>query len=111
MNREDRRAAMTAYKERKTPAGIYALRCAATGQCWVGGAVDLGAIENRHRFALRQGANRHRSLQEAWNRHGEASFTFERVETFADDMKDYVRDSALKERLLVWKKDLQAETI
>ena len=111
MNREDRRAAIAAYKQRKIPAGIYAIRCAATGQCWVGSARDLGTIHNRHWFALRQGGSRHRDLQEAWRRHGEASFTFERVETFDEDLKDYVRDRALKERLQFWKSELRAEAI
>ena len=111
MNREDRRAAMAAYKERKPPAGVYAVRCSETGQCWVGSSRDLDAVENRHRFGLRQGGHPHRGLQEAWRRHGEGAFTFDRIEVFDADLKDYQRDRALKERLQVWKTELKAETI
>ncbi len=111
MKREDRRAAITAYKERKPPAGVYAIRCKPTGQCWVGSARDLGTIENRHRFGLSHGGHPNRGLQAAWQEHGAANFTFERVETFAEDMKDYVRDQALKDRLAFWKAELSAEAI
>ncbi len=111
MKREDRRAAIAAYKERKAPAGVYAIRCAATGQCWVGSARDLGTIENRHWFGLRQGGHPHRDLQEAWRTHGETSFSFARVEVLKDDLKDYERDKALKERLAFWKAELKAEAI
>lgn len=108
MTREDRRAAIAAYKERKTAAGIYAVRCTATGACWVGGSRDLAAVENRLRFSLAQGGDVHRDLQEAWRHHGAAGFAFERVETLADDLKDWQRDAALKERLAHWQAALGA---
>jgi hypothetical protein len=37
----DRKAAIAAYKERKTVAGIYVIRCAASGGAWVGQAPNL----------------------------------------------------------------------
>ncbi len=77
----------------------------------MGAARDLGTIENRHWFGLRQGGHPKRSLQEAWREHGEASFRFERVEVLKDDLKDYERDQALKERLAFWKAELKAETL
>ena len=43
----DRKAATLAYKERKAVAGIYAVRCRASGQAWVGQTADLEKIENR----------------------------------------------------------------
>lgn len=36
MTGEDRKAAIAAYKERKVIGGVYAVRCAATGEVWVG---------------------------------------------------------------------------
>ena len=53
MKREDRKAAIAAYKERKADAGLYVVRCAASGQQWVGGTLDLRTIWNRLSFMLR----------------------------------------------------------
>lgn len=111
MNRDDRRAAIAAYKRRVVPAGIYSIRCAATGQCWVGKAVDLNTMPNRLRFTLNRGVSPHGALQEAWRRHGAACFAFETVETLDDDLTDYMRGRALKERLDYWQAALPAEPI
>ena len=74
MNSEDRKAAITAYKERKNVAGIYAVRCAASGQVWVGQTPNLDTIQNRIWFALRLGSNSNRDLQSAWSAHGGDNF-------------------------------------
>ncbi len=63
MRAEDRKAAVSAYKEREVESGIYAVRCEASGEVWVGSAPDLSKIQNRLWFTLRQGTNTHRSLQ------------------------------------------------
>jgi hypothetical protein len=47
MTMNDRRAAKAAYTERKSVAGIYAVRCLPTGQVWVGATPNLDAIQNR----------------------------------------------------------------
>ncbi|MET4040164.1 hypothetical protein ABIC03_001849 [Bradyrhizobium sp. RT6a] len=43
----DRKAAIAAHKERKTVAGVYVVRCAASGEAWVGQAPNLDTIQNR----------------------------------------------------------------
>lgn len=111
MKKDERRAAIAAYKERKVPAGIYAVRCIASGECWVGSARDLDAVRNRHWFALRLGSGRPASLQEAWRDHGEAAFAFERVEVLSDDLADWQRDHALKDRLAFWLARMEAEAV
>ncbi len=111
MNRENRRAAVAAYKERKPAAGVYAVRCTATGQCWIGSTRDFGAVKNRHWFGLRQGDHPRRGLQAAWREHGEDGFVFERIETFSEDQKDWERDRALEDRLAFWQAELKAETL
>ncbi len=55
----DRKAAKDACKKRTAAAGIYAIRCALTGQVWVGQAADLTTIANRERFTLRHGGHPH----------------------------------------------------
>jgi len=115
MKGQDRKAALAAYKERKTIAGIYAVRCLPSGECWVGGAPDLTTIQNRLWFTLRQGASLQRSLQAAWQTHGAEAFAFEAVERFAEDKDEsdlaYVRDRRLKERVVHWVETLGATAL
>jgi hypothetical protein len=111
MNSEDRKAAITAYKERKNVAGIYAVRCAASGQVWVGQTPNLDTIQNRIWFALRLGSNSNRDLQRAWSAHGGDNFAFESLERLKDEESPYVRDALLKERALHWRSMLNASII
>ncbi len=39
MDRSERKAAVSAYKERKPVAGVYAIRCATTDGQWVGAPI------------------------------------------------------------------------
>ena len=47
MKIDDRKAAIAAYKKRKSAAGIYAVRCAPTGESWIGQTLNLETIQNR----------------------------------------------------------------
>lgn len=107
----DRKAAIAAYKERKTIAGIYVVRCAASGEAWVGQAPNLETIQNRTWFTLRQGGHPCRSLQAAWNTHAEAGLTFGECERLENEETDYVRNALLKERVAYWRTELKAEAI
>jgi hypothetical protein len=111
MNRDDRKAAITAYKERKTAAGIFAVRCTASDQIWVGQTPNLDTIQNRIWFTLRLGTNSNRDLQSAWSAHGGDNFTFEPLERLKDEELPYVRDAVLKERALHWRSMLNASII
>ena len=112
MNREDRKAAIAAYKERKSDAGIYVVRCAASGQNWVGSAADLRTIWNRLSFTLRQGdARPSPSLQAAWREHGPGAFAFEVVERLDADKLSYGSERTLRDRVDHWRKAHQAEAI
>jgi hypothetical protein len=107
----DRKAATAAYKERKTIAGIYVVRCTASGEAWVGQAPNLETIQNRIWFSLRQGSHTCRSLQAAWNAYGETGLTFGECERLEDEETAYVRNALLKERVLHWRAELKAEAI
>ncbi len=102
MKTDDRKAAVDAYKERVPVAGIFAVRCAATGQTWVGRAPDVDTIQNRLWFTLKQGSSTHRSLQAAWNDHGEAALVFEVVERLEEEELAFVRNRLLKDRQAHW---------
>ena len=106
MDRSERKAAVSAYKERKTVAGVYAIRCAATGEQWVGTAPDLSTIWTRRMFALKQGVETNKALQSAWNLHGSESFAFRILEEIDLEQLTYGRERALKERVQHWREVL-----
>ncbi len=107
----DRKAAIAAYKERKTVAGIFAIRCKASSHVWVGQTPNLDKIQNRIWFTLRQGSHTCRTLQAAWTTHGPDSLTFEECERLDEEETAYIRDALLKERTLHWRKELGAEAV
>jgi hypothetical protein len=107
----DRKAAIAAYKERKVPFGIFAVRCSTTGQVWVGRSQHLDTQQNGLWFALKHGSGMNRDLQAAWNACGEAAFTFEELERLPDETLPYVRQAKLKDRLAHWKAELDAALI
>lgn len=108
MATSDRKAAKAAYKERKPAAGIYAVRCAPTGQVWVGAAPNLDTIQNRIWFSLRHVGSAFRPLQAAWKEHGEESFTFEELERLDEDVSPIRQKDLLKARAAHWQEALQA---
>jgi hypothetical protein len=111
MDRSERKAAVSAYKERKTVAGVYAIRCAATDEQWVGTAPDLATIWTRRMFVLKQGVETNKALQSAWNTHGPESFAFRSLEEIDLEQLTYGRERALKERVAHWREALGAEAV
>jgi hypothetical protein len=111
MDRSERKAAVSAYKERKPVSGVYAIRCAATGEEWVGSAPDLSTIWTRRSFALRQGIEMNQALQSAWNVHGPEGFAFRILEEIDLEQLTYGRERALKERVQHWREALSAAAI
>jgi hypothetical protein len=111
MTHERRKAAIAAYKERKIEGGIYAVLCRPTNQRWIGRTADLGKIQNRLWFTLRQGSSPHATLQAAWNTHGPDSFALELIEKIDDEALDFVRDRLFAERLAHWCRVHGAEAI
>src|SRR5262245_16500023 len=84
MDRQSRRDLIRDFKERKTDAGIYVIRCAATGEAWVGGSRNIDAQQNSAWFSLRNGGHANKPLAAAWREHGVDAFSFEvleRIET------------------------------
>ena len=107
----DRKAAIAAYKERKAFAGVFAIRCKASSETWVGQTTNLEKIQNRIWFTLRQGSHNCRSLQAAWAAHGPENLTFEECERLEEEETPYIRDALLKERALHWRSQLNAEAV
>ncbi|WP_213290311.1 GIY-YIG nuclease family protein [Bradyrhizobium sp. sGM-13] len=106
-----RKAAIAAYKERKSIAGIFVIRCKASSEIWVGQTPNLEKIQNRIWFSLRQGSHPCQGLQAAWSAHGPDSLTFEACERLEEEETPYIRYALLKERALHWRVELKAEAV
>src|SRR4051812_15961381 len=98
----DRKAVTAAYNERKRLAGIYAVRCAATGEMWIGESRHVDSHRNGLWFSLKNGSYPIRTLQAAWKQYGEQQFDFEVLEHLTDDLTPYLQQKALRERLDFW---------
>ena len=107
----DRKAVIAAYKQRKVTGGIYAVRCTATDEVWVGRWPNLATIQNRIWFTLRQGSHPTPDLQASWRQHGAANFRFDILEEMAEEASAYVRDALLEERAAHWRSSLGAKTM
>jgi hypothetical protein len=112
MDKQARREAVREYKERKAQPGVFAVRCAPTGEVWVGTSRNLDQQQNREWFALKQGAHMNRALRAAWSEHGEAAFSFEPLEMVEDEgLSAVMLDKRLKERAEHWRGELGATKI
>jgi len=107
-----RKAAIQAYKERKIPRGVFAMRCHATGNVWVDSAMDLGAAENRTWSSLRHGdVHIDESIAAEFQTHGREAFTFEILEKLDEDVVPMALRDLLKERRLHWLAQLGARKL
>lgn len=104
----NRKEAIKEYKERKIPRGVFVVRCAETGQRWVGSALNLEAARNRLWFTLRLGKHPDKTLQQLWNDCGEQAFEYEIIEKLADDVLEMAVGDLLKEKRRHWSAELDA---
>ncbi|MBI1239727.1 MAG: GIY-YIG nuclease family protein [Alphaproteobacteria bacterium] len=107
----DKRAAIAAYKEKKTRAGIYAVRCAASGEVWVGASPTLDAVENRMWFELKMGERSNPSLLAAYQAHGREGLAYEELEVLKPEEDAYLRRAQLKDRAAHWCAALSAKAL
>jgi len=108
---DNRKQAIRAFKERKVGRGIFAIRCAASGQVWVGSSPNLEAWRNSIWFSLRSGTYPDRTLQQEWNTHGEAAFLYEVLETLDDDVPALALSDLCKKKKLDWMQKLGARAL
>jgi hypothetical protein len=112
MDKQSRRQVVRDYRERKVSQGIFAVRCAATGETWVGKSRNLEQQQNGIWFGLRSGGYVNPAVQAAWTAHGEAAFSFEVLEAIdIEDLGPLGRDSLLKDRDAHWRAELGARKL
>jgi hypothetical protein len=108
LSKEQKKEAISKFKEQKPSLGIYAVRCTANGQVWVGSSRNLNAARNAIWFSLRNAGHREESLQHAWNSHGAPAFEFEILEKLKEDVATLAIADLLKEKKQYWMKQLDA---
>ncbi len=108
MNRDRRRALTAAWKERKARPGVFAVRCTATGETWIGRSAELANRQNSVWFSLRLGSHPNRAMLAAWKAHGEAAFAYEELEALDPDLEGWLLEQALKDAVAAWRDRLGA---
>lgn len=61
--------------------GVYKITCLANGKVYVGSSSNLRQRWNEHRSHLTRKIHKNAHLQNAWDKYGEQSFSFEVIET------------------------------
>jgi group I intron endonuclease len=64
------------FRDAPTTGGIYLITNTVDGKRYVGQSANIRGRWYTHRWALQRNRSGSRRLQNAWNRHGEASFEF-----------------------------------
>lgn len=112
MEKQHRRALVSAYKEVKVQVGLFRLTCVPTGEVWVGMSRNIATAQNGLMFSLRQGSHLNRSIATASRAHGPDAFSYIELEALTDpDMTPLGRDTWLKDRDRHWRETLGARAI
>lgn len=111
LSKEQKKEAISQFKERKPSLGIFAVRCVANGQVWVGASRNLEATRNGTWFSLRLKGHRDKTLQEEWNAQGESAFQYEILETLSEDVLPQAVSDLLIEKKKQWIRQLDARAL
>ena len=107
----DKRELRREAKLRKTPKGVYAVRCTASGEVWVGAAGDLISARTGIWFMLRNGMHHNKTIQGAWGKHGDAAFQYDVLVNLEEDLSPLLVRDSLREGQKHWMKELGARPI
>ena len=110
-SKDSRKEAIRKFKEKKPLLGTYAVRCAVTGNVWVGVSRNLEATRNGSWFSLRNGSHMEKSLQAEWNVHGEQAFTYEILAGIDEDVHPMEVNDLLKAQKKNWIAQLSAHPL
>ena len=96
------------YRQKPEVMGIYQIRNVVNERVFVGAALNLHGIINRHKFNLKLGSHRNEKLQADWLAFGGESFAFEILDELTPkdgSSRDYKAELAVLEDL--WLAKLQ----
>lgn len=112
MEKQSRREAVRAYKERPSVPGVFSVVCRPTGETWVAASPAVDVSRNGLWFGLRVGNHQNKPLQAAWREHGEGAFDHAVLERNTDEeLSRLGRDLWLKERTAHWLEALGARPL
>jgi hypothetical protein len=111
MDKQERKAAVERYKEKKSISGVFAVICTATGEVWVGTSRNLAAQQTSLWFGLKLDSSPFKPLQAAWRNHGEDNFNFEELDRLSEDFSDMLRAGELKKRQKLWMERLRGSPL
>lgn len=80
MDKNERKAAVAAYKQRKITGGVFRIANRETGRRLLMADLDLKGAENRFRFSQATGSCTYGKLSGDWARYGGTVFEFEALE-------------------------------
>jgi len=105
----DRKSLIRAYNETRRPMGVYRIHNTRDDRSLVGRSVDLPAILNRERVALRFGSHPNAALQRDWATLGPDAFVFEVLDTLTapEGQPDYDPTEDLRVLEEMWVERLQ----
>lgn len=107
---ERRKELLQEYAERPAQTGIFAVRNSKTGEVWVGASRNVDMQQNGLWTRLRNRMLINKDVQDSWNRHGEARFSYSILERITET-DPYVLERTLPERANVWRQQLRAGVI
>jgi len=87
---KDKRQLKREYQQTPRPMGIFVIRNNRNDKVFVGSALNLPGIINRHRFALERGLHANKRLQADWNEAGSDNFAFEIVDELSASVQGEV---------------------
>src|SRR5678815_2351755 len=96
------------YRQKPEVMGVYQIRNVVNERVFVGAALNLYGIINRHKFDLKLGSHRNEKLQADWLAFGGESFAFEILDELTPkdgSGRDYKAELAVLEEL--WLAKLQ----
>lgn len=103
-----RKELLQQYAERKPSIGVFAVKCAATGEAWVAWSRSLDKRKNGIWFELRAGGGHGvTEIYPSWKAHGEDAFIYEILEEISED-NPHKLEVLLEERADYWRTKLGA---
>lgn len=81
MDKQRQKLLKQQYKQRRPDLGVLCYRCAPTGRCYIGPAIDIKATQNSNAMKLASNFFPNKRLQADWNEHGAENFEIGVLET------------------------------
>jgi len=113
LDKEKKKALISAYKERKQIGGVFVIKNTVTGQMLLMSTLDLQGAKNSFHFAQKVGGCFHMKLQEVWKEFGGEAFIMEVLEELkkqeTQTNKEFRQDMDLLEEM--WLEKLDSATL